>query len=77
MGRNLNSGLVYPKGEHVWIRYCNVDHELAFILTSKESRDYYFLYELTDGKFKKLGRAKSPTELEERFEVDKRLGWSH
>lgn len=27
-----------------------------------------------DGKFKKLGRAKSPKELEERFDVDKRMG---
>lgn len=46
-----------------------------FIITSKESsRDYYFLYELVDGPFKKLGRARSPKELEEKFEVDKWVG---
>ena len=66
--------LVYPKGEHVWVAYYNTAHELVFILTSKETRDYYFLYELVDGKFQRLGRAKSPIELEERFNVDKRLG---
>lgn len=44
-----------------------------YIMTSKEARDYYFLYEVVDGKFKKLGRAKSPKELEERFEVGKRM----
>ncbi len=46
-----------------------------FIITSKESsRDYYFLYELVDGSFKKLGRARSPKELEEKYDVDKRIG---
>ncbi len=50
-------------------------NELMFIITSKESsRDYYFLYELVDGSFKKLGRARSPKELEEKYDVDKRIG---
>lgn len=66
--------LAYPKGETVWVGYYNRDHELLFIMTSKEARDFYFLYELADGKFKKLGRSKSPKELEERFEVGKRMG---
>ena len=66
--------LTYPKGERVWAGYYNRAHELLFIMTSKATRDYYFLYELIDGKFKKLGRAKSPKELEERFEVNKRMG---
>lgn len=65
----------YPKGERVWVGYYNVKHELVFILTSKESsRDYFFLYELVDGAFKKLGRARSPKELEAKFDVDRRLG---
>lgn len=73
---NMGSGkreLIYPKGERVWVGYYNTNHELILILTSKESRDYYYLYELVDGGFKKLGRARSPVELEERFEVNKRL----
>ena len=65
----------YPKGERVWVGIYNKDHELMFIITSKESsRDYYFLYELVDGSFKKLGRARSPKELEEKDDVDKRIG---
>ena len=68
------SDLVYPKGEHVWVGYYTKDRNLLFIMTSKESRDFYYLYERIDGNFKKLGRAKSPQELEEKFEVDKRLG---
>ena len=74
MGLSSRSDLVYPKGERVWVGYYTKDHNLIFIMTSKESRDFYYLYELVDGSFKKLGRAKSPQELEERFEVDNRLG---
>lgn len=38
-------------------------------MTSKPIRDFYFLYEVVDGEFKKLGKAKNPTELEEKFKV--------
>ena len=51
----------------------NAEHELCFILTSKESREFYFLYELVDGEFKKLGKARTPKELEDKFEVSKRM----
>lgn len=64
----------YPKGEYVWNRYYNVKSELMFIMTAKrESRDFYYLYELEDGVFKKLGKSKSPPELERKFRVDERL----
>lgn len=45
----------YPKGERVWVGYYDSHHELRFILTSKDSRDFYSLYELVDGNFRKLG----------------------
>lgn len=67
------SNLIYPKNEIVWVGYYNSKHELLFIMTSKEARDYYFLYELVDGKFNKLGKARSPKELEEKFEIKKRM----
>jgi len=59
----------YPKGETVWVSYYNSNKELLFIITSKPIRDFYFLYEVVDGEFKKLGKAKNPTELEEKFKV--------
>lgn len=62
-----------PKGERVWVGYYNAEHELCFILTSKESREFYFLYELVDGEFKKLGKARTPKELEDKFEVSKKM----
>lgn len=64
----------YPKGECVWVGLYNQSHELKFIITSKESsREFYFLYELVDGEFRKLGKSRSPKELEEKFEVDKKI----
>lgn len=63
----------YPKGERVWVGYYNAAHELRFILTSKETREYYYLYELVNGQFKKLGRAKEPPELIVRFGVEEAI----
>lgn len=64
----------YPKGETVWVGYYDTQKNLRFIMTSKESnRDFYFLYELVDGQFKKLGKARSPKELEDKFEVSSKL----
>ena len=53
--------------------YYDSHHELRFILTSKDSRDFYSLYGLVDGNFRKLGKARSPTELEEKFRVYQRM----
>ena len=65
--------MTYPKGEYVWTSYYNPSDELLFIVTSKPTRDVYFLYEVVDGAFKKIGKAKSPLELEEKFEIDDRI----
>lgn len=63
----------YPRGEIVWVSYYNSEHTLLFILTSKVVRDYYYLYESSDDGFKKLGKAKTPPELEEKFKVHERM----
>lgn len=66
------SNTKYPKGEKVWVSYYDTTHTLRFIMTTKDKfREFYFLYELVDGEFKKLGRAKSPTELERKFNINK------
>lgn len=58
----------------MWVRYVDKNQNARFILTSKENqRDFYFLYELVGDSFKKLGKARSPTELEEKFQVHERL----
>lgn len=63
----------YPKGEIVWVSYYSTTGELKFIITSKQTRDFYYLYEVTDGEFKKLGKASSPIKLEEKFNLKERL----
>jgi hypothetical protein len=65
--RSVSAAYTYPKGEIVWIDYYDKDHNLRYILTSKEMRDFYFLYELKEGKFIKLGKDRSPWELERKF----------
>lgn len=59
----------YPKGEKVWMTYYSSAHEIQYIITTKQNnRDNYYCYEYTDdGIFKKVGRAKSPTDLEEKY----------
>lgn len=63
----------YPKGEIVWVSYYNMKGELRFIMTSKQARDFYFLYEVIDGEFKKLGKGNNPTKLEEKFNLKENL----
>jgi hypothetical protein len=63
-----------PKGEMVWVRFCSGNGATKFMLTSKiTSRDFYYLYEVVDGKLRKLGRGKNPLELEEKFGVDNKV----
>lgn len=63
-----------PKGERVWVGYYNKAYELKFVVTSKDVlREFYFLYELVDGEFRKLGKARTPRELEEKFDVIEKM----
>jgi len=57
----------YPKGEIVWVSHHDTNGNLKYITTSKPARDYYFLYELRDGKFVKLGKDHNPRVLEDKY----------
>lgn len=62
----------YPKDEIVWCSYYSKSGDMKFIMTSKPQRDFYFLYEIEgDNTLRKLGRAKTPKELEKKHKVDK------
>lgn len=61
----------FPKGENVFVSYFDKDHVLRFITTAKPARDYYFLYELQDEGFIKLGKSKNPLELESKYIPDR------
>lgn len=68
------SGLTLPRGERQFVLYCGADGTPLFVLTAKAPRDFYYLYEVTCGTLKKLGRDRSPKALEERFPVRRRMG---
>ncbi len=55
-----------PKTERVWVTRKTAKGE-TFYITSKETRDCYFLYKEENGKAVKLGKAKSPLDLEEKY----------
>lgn len=61
--------ITYPKNEILWTTYRNSENEVMFYLTSNQSRDTYYMYEMQDTSGKKLGRGKTPPELEERFGI--------
>lgn len=62
-----------PKDERVWVTYCSAGGRPRFVITSKPSRETYFLYEITDGDYKKLGKSGSPEELADKYEILKKL----
>lgn len=55
-----------PKTERIWVKRITEKGEIYYI-TSKEIRDYYLIYKENDGKAIKLGRAKTPVELEIKY----------
>ena len=59
-----------PKSETIWVTYTTRDGD-TYYTTAKQSRDYYFLYKLVDGKAQKLGKAKNPIELEKYIHKNK------
>lgn len=63
-----------PKGEIEWVVYHNSKNEPCFLVTSKENREYYFLYKAENNVLTKLGKARTPSELEKKFNIIDQLG---
>lgn len=55
-----------PKTERIWLKRITAKGDVYYI-TSKNTRDYYFLYKMENDKAVKLGKAKSPLELENKY----------
>ena len=56
-----------PKTETIWVTYTSEKGEVYHTTAKTNNRDYYSLYKMVDGKAQKLGRARTPTELEKNF----------
>lgn len=59
--------LPYPKNEIIWEGIYYQTGELRYIVTSNRDRSRYYLYELKDGKFVRLGGGPSPKKLKDKF----------
>lgn len=59
--------LKYPKGEIAWVDYYDGDGSLRYVVTSRPTRETYFLYEVADDKLVKLGKDPNPARLEEKY----------
>lgn len=68
------TGIKLPKSEELWARCYNSAHELVYFITSDLQRNFYFFYEVSSGVSKKLGKGKSPKELEKKYDGDARMG---
>jgi len=64
----------YPKSEIPAVRYLNKDGIPIYLITRNSVGDQFFLYEIV-GKddYKKLGKSKSPVELEEKYKITEKM----
>lgn len=62
-----------PKGEEICTRYYSLGGKPVFLMSVKALVGIFSLYEITDGAISRLGNGESPIELEEKFNVRKRM----
>lgn len=55
-----------PKGEILMTTYWN-DGVCHHVITTKGTREYYYLYKNDGGKLAKIAKAQSPVELEQKY----------
>lgn len=55
-----------PKDEIVWVRGCDYNGTLRYVITSNKTRDRYFLYTQDNGEWRKTAKARSPSTFEGR-----------
>lgn len=56
-----------PKSESILVTYTTKDGDTYYTTAKTNNRDYYYLYKLVDGKAQKLGKARNPIDLEEKY----------
>lgn len=68
----MNNRIHIPRGEIVWVSYKDMRGNTLFFITSKQNREYYYLYSCLDDSVKKLGKNKNPIALETEHKVIER-----
>lgn len=59
------------KGEIIWTEYRNSDGVPVMLMTSKPTRDVYYLYDISGADCVRMGKAGNPRDLEEKFDIRK------
>ena len=60
----MDSSFRIPKDEIVWVRGCDSNGTLRYIIASNKLRSHYFLYANENGDRKKIAKARSPSVFE-------------
>lgn len=56
-----------PKSETLHVTEISASGEVFYITSKENNRDTYYIYQKTDAGVEKLGKGKSPPELEKKF----------
>lgn len=56
-----------PRTERIWTEYRTSGQEIFYITSKENNRDTFFLYRIDGGAAVKLGKSKSPAELEKKI----------
>lgn len=59
-----------PKSERIWVKRITGNGKVYYITSKDNDRSYYFLYKMENGRAEKLGKSKSPLDLENKY-IDK------
>lgn len=56
-----------PKSECIWVQRTTLSGDVFYTTSKDNDRSMYFIYKMIDGKAVKLGKNKSPMELERKY----------
>lgn len=56
-----------PKSEKIWVKRTTASGEVYYTTSKENDRSVYYLYKMDGDKAVKLGKSKSPTELEQKY----------
>lgn len=56
-----------PKSEHIWTMHTTSNGDVFYTTAKENDRSMYFIYKMIDGKAVKLGKNKSPLELDRKY----------
>lgn len=59
-----------PRTETIWETYTTSNGDTYYVTTKSNSREYYFLYKSVNGAAEKLGKARNPIDLKEKYLKD-------